>query len=66
MNQKEIKSRTYHSHALHIMQNTTLQSLMNTKLSKQRLLHCHENGLIKTIQKINHNLYVSVKSASLY
>ena len=32
---------------------TTLQSLMNTKLSKHRFWHCHENGLIKTIP---HNL----------
>ena len=31
--------------------NTTLQSMMNAKLSMHRL-HCHENGLIKTIQKI--------------
>ena len=29
---------------------TTLQSRMNAKLSKQRFWHCHENGLIKTIQ----------------
>ena len=31
---------------------TTLQSMMNTKLSKQRFWHCLENGLIKTIQTI--------------
>ena len=36
--------------------NTTLQSMMNTKLSKQRFRHCYENGLIKTIQTIPHNL----------
>ena len=38
--------------------------MMNAKL----ILHgfCHENGLIKTIQTIPHNLYVSFKSASLY
>ena len=30
-----------------------------------RFWHCHENGLIKTIQTIPHNLYVSFKSASL-
>ena len=36
---------------------------MNAKLSKQRFWHCHENELIKTIQTIPHNLYVSVKSA---
>ena len=34
---------------------TTLQSMMNAKLSKQRW-HCHENGLIKTMQMIPHNL----------
>ena len=46
--------------------NTTLQSIMNAKLSKQRFWHCRENGLIKTIQTIPHNLYVSVKLTSLY
>ena len=46
--------------------NTTLQSMMNTKLSKQRFGHCYKNGLIKTIQTIPHNLYVSFKLASLY
>ena len=40
---------------------TTLQSMMNAKLNKQRFWHCYENGLIKTIQTIPHNLYVSVK-----
>ena len=45
---------------------TTLQSVMNAKLSKQRFWHCHENRLIKTMQTIPHNLDVSVKSASLY
>ena len=44
----------------------TLQSVMNTKLSKHGVQHCHENGLNKTIQTIPHYLYVSVKSASLY
>ena len=39
---------------------------MNTKLSKHRFWHCHENGLIKTIQTIPHNLYGSVKLTSLY
>ena len=28
----------------------TLQSKMNAKLSKHRFWHCHENGLIMTIQ----------------
>ena len=45
---------------------TTLQSMMNAKLSKHRFWHCHENGLIKTIQTIPHNLYVSVKLTSPY
>ena len=36
--------------------NTTLQSIMNAKLSKHGFWHCHENGLIKTIQTIPHNL----------
>ena len=33
---------------------TTLQFVMNAKLSKHRFWHCHENGLIKTIQTIPH------------
>ena len=45
---------------------TTLQSIMNAKLSLQGFWHCHENRLIKTIQTIPHNLYVSFKPASLY
>ena len=45
---------------------TTLQSLMNAKLSQHRFCHCHENGLIATIQTIPHNLYVGVKLTSLY
>ena len=45
---------------------TTLQSMMNTKLNKQRFWHCYENRLIKTIQTIPHNLYVSVRLTSLY
>ena len=45
---------------------TTLQSLMNTKLSLHRFWSCHENGLIKTIHTIPHNLYVRVKLTSLY
>ena len=40
--------------------------MMNTKLSKQRFRDCCENGLIKTIQTIPHNLSVSVKLTSLY
>ena len=45
---------------------TTLQSMVNAKLSKQRFRHLCENGLIKTIQTIHHNLYMSVKLTSLY
>ena len=45
---------------------TTLQYIMNAKLSNQRFWHFYENGLIKTNQTIPHNLYVSVKSTSLY
>ena len=45
---------------------TTLQSKMNAKLSPQRFWAYHENGLIKTIQPIPHNLYVSFKLTSLY
>ena len=40
--------------------------MMNAKLSQHRFWHCHENELIKTIQMITHNLYVSVKLTSLY
>ena len=36
--------------------NTTLQSMMNVKLSKQWFWHFYENGLTKTIQTIPHNL----------
>ena len=36
------------------------------KLSQHRFWHSHENSLIKMIQTIPHNLYVSVKSASLH
>ena len=45
---------------------TTLQYVMNVKLSKHRFWHCYENGLINTILTIPHNPQVSVKSASLY
>ena len=45
---------------------TTLQSIMNAKLSLQGFWHCHENRLIKMIQTIPHNLYVIVKLTSLY
>ena len=49
-----------------LIQDTTLQSMMNTKLSPHRFWPCHENGLIKTIQMIPHNQYVSFKLTSLY
>ena len=45
---------------------TTLQSMMNAKLCLHGFWHCHENGVIKTIQTIPHNIYVSFKLASLY
>ena len=51
---------------VNINSDTTLQSMMNVKLSKQRFRHCYENGLIKMFQMIPHNLYVSVKLTSLY
>ena len=37
-------------------QPTTLQSIINAKLSQHRFWHCHENRLIKTVQTIPHNL----------
>ena len=40
--------------------------MMNAKLSLHGFWHCDENGLIKTIQKIPHNIYVSFKLASLH
>ena len=45
---------------------TTLQSMINVKLSKQRFGHFYENGLNKMIQTIPHNLNMSVKLTSLY
>ena len=48
------------------MCHTTLQSMMNAKLSLHRFWHCHENRLIKTTPTIPHNLHVSFKLASLY
>ena len=35
---------------------TTLQIMMNAKLSQQRFWPCHKNGLIKTIPMIPQNL----------
>ena len=49
-----------------LRKDTTLQSVMNAKVSLQWFWPCHENGLIKMIQTIPHNLYGSFKSASLY
>ena len=40
--------------------------MMNTKLSQHGFWHCYENRLIKAIQMIPHNLYVSVKLTSLF
>ena len=51
---------------LFALMHTSLQSMMNVKLSKQTFRHRHKNRLIKTIQAIPHNLYVSVKVTSLY
>ena len=45
---------------------TILQFVMNVKPNQQRFEYHHENGLIKMIQTIPHNLYVSVKLTSLY
>ena len=50
----------------HSIETTTLQSTMNAKLSPHRFWPCHENGLIKTIQMMPHNLPVSFKLTSLY
>ena len=38
----------------------------DAKLFKHRFWHWHENGLIKEIQTIPHNIFVSFKLASLY
>ena len=35
---------------------------MNAKVSQHKFRHCHENGLVKTIQRIPHNLYVKLTS----
>ena len=40
-----------------VFANTTLQSIINAKFSKQKFRHCYENRLSKTIQTIPHNLY---------
>ena len=40
--------------------------MVNAKLSWHRFWRSYANGLIKTIQTIHHNLYVSVKLTSLY
>ena len=45
---------------------TTLQYLTNTKVSQHRFSLCYENGLIKMIQTIPHNLYLSVKLTFFY
>ena len=40
---------------------STLQSMVNAKLSQQTFWHCYESEPIKTNWRIPHNLYVSVK-----
>ena len=39
---------------------------MNAKLSQQTFWHYNENGIIKTIKTIPHNLKVGFKLTSLY
>ena len=56
----------FYKYGLHNVCDTTLQSMVNAKLSPHRFWHCHENGHIKTIPTIPHNLYVSFKLTSLY
>ena len=48
------------------MVGTTIQSMMNVKLSKQRFQIHHEIVYIMSIQMIPYNLYVRVKLTSLY
>ena len=55
-----------HGKLLSLILTTTLQSIMNDKLSQRIFWHCNENRLIKKIQTIPHNLQVSVKSDSIY
>ena len=50
----------------HMLICTTLRSMMNAKLSPHRFWPCHENGLIKMIQMIPHNLYVRFKLTCIY
>ena len=44
---------------------TALQSLMNSKLCEQRFLPCNMNRIVKMIQTIPQNLYVSFKLTSV-
>ena len=37
---------------------TTLQYMMNIKLSQQRVWHCHENGLAKSLARIPNHMYL--------
>ena len=48
-----------------VINGTTLQSMMNTKLSQQRFWYCYEIGLIKTIPTIPHNLLVNDMNTDL-
>ena len=45
---------------------TTPESIMNAKLSLNRLWHCHESGFNTSIQTLPHNSYWSVKPSSLF
>ena len=38
---------------------TLIQSMINARLSQQRFWRCHENGLVRAIQTIPHNLHLS-------
>ena len=47
---------------VNVIEITTLQSIMNAKLSQHRFWHCHENRLIKTIQTLPHTTCFWVSS----
>ena len=54
-NQAEV-SLVVHSIKTKLKHNPPVYAMMNAKISQQKFWHCHENGLIKTIQMIPHNL----------
>ena len=71
VNSKKLDSESKQSfypmkNAPELTPHTTLQSMVNVKLSLHGFWHCHENRLIKMIQTIPHNLHASFKLASLY